>query len=170
MAVRVSRVTYPSLEHVAMEKRPYPAELLEDCETGLVLFAAAFLGHNDAIHFAEAGVRTTCVDVDEPRLEEMRTLYRDPEWSWVVGDAWEYARKVRDAGQRFDAVSVDTFTGAATDRSLANLEAWTSIANRVVIATAIGTHFDIPPGWSGRLRRRSDTVDWLVLRPDEPKP
>jgi hypothetical protein len=166
----MARVTYPSLEHVAIEKRPYPAELLEGCETGLILFAAAFLGHNDAIHFAEAGVRdVTLVDVDGPRLAEMRDLYSN-EWTFLERDAWDVAGQAREAGLTFDAVSVDTFTGAAMTRSLDDLEAWTSIANRFVTVTAtrdvvFGGVF-IPGDWNVRLFPRSSEAYWLVLEPD----
>lgn len=162
----MTRVTYPSLEHVAMEKRPYPAELLVGCETGLILFGAAFLGHNDAIHFAEAGVPdVTVVDVDGPRLEEMSTLYRGDGWLFVEADAWDYAAAALEEGQSYDAVSVDTFTGAAMIRSLDDLEAWTSIARKFVTVTItreIGEAM-IPADWEHRFVRRSLDVYWLVL-------
>lgn len=150
-----------------MEKRPYPAELLEGCESGLILFAAAFLGHNDAIHFAEAGVpNVTLVDVDGERLEEMKSLYRSRVWSFVEADAWTYAEACREYDLMFDAVSVDTFTGSALERSLGDLEAWTSIARRFVTVTA--THeasWRLPRGWNSRIMRRSSTAYWLILEP-----
>lgn len=170
MAVRVSRVSYPSIEHVAQEARPYPRELLDGCESGLVLFAAAFLGHNDAIHFAEAGIpNVTLVDVDGERLDEMAELYRDKSWTWLTADAWDVALNARRLGTKFDAVSVDTFTGPALERSLRSLDLWTAIARKLVTVTSVGTHFDVPRGWYGRLRKRSANADWLVLRP-EPEP
>jgi hypothetical protein len=164
----VTRVTYPSLEHVAIEKRPYPAELLEGCQSGLVLFAAAFLGHNDAIHFAEAGVpNVTLVDVDGERLEEMRGLYRDPSWEWLEADAWDVARDARRLDAKFDAVSVDTFTGAALERSLGDLELWTSIARRVVTVTATrDSSYRVPRHWRSRVLGRSSLAYWLILEPD----
>src|SRR3990172_9872911 len=110
-----------TLEHVAMQARPYPTELLEGCETGLVLFAAAFLGHNDAIHFAEAGITTSCVDIDSEGLAEMRELYPDS-WAFVTVDAWHFAEACASEGVQWDAVSVDTFSGDATRRSLDSLE------------------------------------------------
>lgn len=125
-------VTYPTLEHVAQEARPYPTHLLTDCETGLCLFAAAFLGHNDAIHFAEAGIKTTCVDVDGDRLEIMADLYPE-EWHFVCRDAWTFARHHRDKGHTWDVVSVDTFTGDAMDRSMESLDLWLSLATRAVV-------------------------------------
>ena len=57
------------------DRASYPTHLLEGCETGLCLFAAAFLGQNDAAHFEEAGVLTTCVDIDAERLGQMSFYY-----------------------------------------------------------------------------------------------
>lgn len=152
-----------TLEHVAMEARPYPTHLLEGCETGLVLFAAAFLGHNDAIHFAEAGIQTTCVDIDGERLEQMADLY-PAEWHFLAGDAWEFAA---NAGEnRWDAVSVDTFSGDAMYRSLASLELWCSLARQVVTSTITAEATDryrTPDGWMASLSTRATGVYWLVL-------
>lgn len=163
----MSRVSYPSLEHVAMEKRPYPAELLEGCESGLCLFAAAFLGHNDAIHFAEAGVPdVTLVDVDGERLREMNELYRDKRWTFAESDAFAFARFARQLGSKWDAVSVDTFTGSALERSLGDLEQWTSIARRFVTVTATrDASYRLPRGWRSRIVWRSSAAYWLVLEP-----
>jgi len=155
-------VTYPTLEHVAMEARPYPAHLLEGCESGLVLFAAAFLGHNDAIHFAEAGITTTCIDADPARLEEMADLYPG-QWRFVADDAWDFARRHR--GDQWDAVSCDTWTGDLMHRSLASLDLWCSLAREVVTVTItddVETP-NIPEPWTASLYPRSDRVNWLVL-------
>lgn len=160
-------VTYPTLEHVAMDARPYPSELLEGCETGLVLFAAAYLGHNDAIHFAEAELQTTCVDVDGERLAAMRALYPD-DWTFLAEDAWTYAERRAVDGFQYDAVSVDTFTGEAEARSMKSLELWTSLARKVVTVTVTAEHVTrhgiaLPEGWGMSLRLRAPGVYWLVL-------
>jgi len=164
----VTRVSYPSLEHVALEARPYPRDLLAGCESGLVLFAAAFLGHNDAIHFAEAGVpNVTLVDVDGARLEEMQDLYRDPTWTWLEADAWDVAHSAHRLEAKFDAVSVDTFTGAALERSLGDLELWTSIAGRFVTVTATrDSSYRVPRHWRSRVLARSTLAYWLILEPN----
>ena len=164
----MSRITYPSLEHVAMEKRPYPAELLAGCESGLCLFAAAFLGHNDVIHFAEAGIPdVTLVDVDGERLREMNELYRDKRWQFIEADAFGFARASRILGTKWDAVSVDTFTGSALERSLGDLEQWTSIARRFVTVTATrDASYRVPRGWRSSIHWRSTDAYWLVLEPD----
>lgn len=161
-------VSYPTLTDVAMESRPYPTELLEGCKTGLVLFAAAFMGHNDAIHFAEAGIRTTCVDIADERMWEMRKLY-PRNWSFVTSDAWYFAKAAQDMEAKYDAVSADTFTGDAMYRSLDSLELWTSLANKVVTATVTLKATDsyrTPAGWWGSLYHRANDIYWLVLQRD----
>ena len=156
-------LTYPTLEHVAMNARPYPAELLKGCETGLVLFAAAFLGHNDAIHFAEAGLRTTCIDVDGRRLIEMSALYPD-DWLFLQWDAWKFADASYAKGMSWDVVSADTFSGDAMRRSLDSFELWCSLAHKVVTATYVaGEAYEVPDGWQGSLFERATNVYWLVL-------
>ena len=158
-------VTYATLEHVAEQARPYPAHLLDECETGLCLFAAGFLGHNDVIHFAEAGLHTTCIDIDEDRLGEMRMLYPS-DWEFAVFDAWDYAMAARALDRIWDAVSVDTFTGSLMDMALDSLELWTSIANRLVTVTVtvpVMYEIAVPHGWETSLYPRSRDVAWLTL-------
>jgi hypothetical protein len=146
-----------------MEARPYPTRILEGAETGLVLFAAAFLGHNDAIHFAEAGMKATCVDVDESRLREMHALYPE-NWAFRLMDAWEYAETypVREA---YDVVSCDTWTGDLMRRSLDSLELWCSLARKAVTVTlTTGAPYTLPEGWvDTELYERAHGVYWLVL-------
>jgi hypothetical protein len=168
----VAVVTYSTLEHVAMEARPYPDHLLVECSTGLALFSAAFLGHNDAIHFALAGMRGTCVDVDEKRLDAMTAIYPD-DWSFAKADAWSFAERAQGFGERWDAVSVDTFTGDAMERSLRSLELWTSLARRLVTVTIKLAIPDssrmwglIPHGWRWSLYPRAGSVYWLTLERD----
>jgi hypothetical protein len=175
----VGAVTYPTLEHVAMQARPYPAHLLEGCETGLCLFAAAFLGHNDAIHMAEAGLRVTCVDTDALRLHEMMSLYPS-DWQFITADAWSFAHdqgaEHRDTLTyrhwaaapgipiRWDVVSVDTFTGDAMQRSLESLPLWCSLARKAATVTHTdGASYQTPAGWRSSLVERATGVNWLVL-------
>jgi hypothetical protein len=160
----VGVVTYPTLEHIAQEARPYPAHLLEGCETGLLLFAAAFLGHNDAIHFAEAGMRCVCIDTDAKRLREMRELYPE-DWTFLPDNAWHFAN-VATGKTMFDAVSVDTFTGDQMRRSLESLELWCSLARDLVTVTITDDMFgkyDCPERWQPSLFHRANDVHWLVL-------
>lgn len=159
-------VAYPTIEHVAMEARPYPTYLLEDAETGLCLFSAAFMGHNEAIHFALEDVQTTCVDIDQEKLHAMQALYPS-EWKFVCRDAWEFADAAASTGMTWDIVSVDTFRGNATERSLRDLEAWCAIANKAVIATLeLGQTYTVPEGWSDTHFQRNSEVFWLVLTRD----
>lgn len=154
------------MEHVAMEARPYPTYLLEGQETGLCLFSAAFMGHNEAIHFALEGMHTTCVDIDGEKLEVMAGVYPD-DWVFVVNDAWEYAQRHRSLGDRWDIVSVDTFRGNATEKSLQTLQLWCDIANTAVIATLeAGQSYTVPAGWKSHHFQRNSEVYWLVLTRD----
>jgi len=158
-------VAYPTLTHVAQEARPYPTYLLENAETGLCLFSAAFMGHNEAIHFALEEVKTTCVDIDQEKLHAMVGLYPS-DWEFVCADAWDFAEQAWVKGTKWDVVGVDTFRGNATERSLKTLELWTSIANQAVIATLEDAQVHLveePKGWTSSHFRRNSEVLWLVL-------
>jgi hypothetical protein len=161
-------VLAPPLDKISEQARPYPADMLHPGETGLCLFAAAYLGHNDAIHMARKEMTVTCVDVNDQRLVEMEQLYPD-DWEFVVCDAWVFAEHYAATGRTWDIVSVDTFTGDATDRSMDSLELWCSLANRAVVATISldGTaSWDSPEGWRASMFPRSGKAAWLVLRRD----
>lgn len=134
-------VSYPTLEHVAMQQRPYPTHVLEGAETGLVLFAAAFLGHNDAIHFAEAGVCCHCVDSDGPRLAEMAQLYPD-DWNWAIDDVWKFGRDAWDNDETWDVVSLDPFTGDTMELVLDDLQLWSELARKALV---VGSTRLLPP-------------------------
>jgi len=127
------------------------------------LFAAGFLGQNDAIHMWRDGMRVTCVDRDQDRLEEMRGLYPD-DWLFLPGDAWASAADWRAQDARWDVVSVDNFTGEIEPRVLDSLPLWCSLARRLVTVTlGNGSGYVVPDGWRGRTMRRSPIASWLVL-------
>lgn len=156
----------PPLDAISKEATPFPAFLLPKGGTALALFAAAFLGVNDAIHFARNDMTATCVDIDAERLDEMADLY-PYDWDFVLGDAWEYAEEARYDGIRWDVVSVDTYTGTATNRSLAELELWCALADKAVAVTLprnrIDDRFDVD-GFETSVFPRSPLAAWLVLR------
>jgi hypothetical protein len=157
-------VLAPPLDKISEVARPYPADLLPEGGTALALFAAAFLGHNDAIHFARKDMQATCVDIDRDRLMEMAALYPD-DWFFFQGDAWTWAEDFAALGSQFDVVSVDTFTGEAMERSLLSLPLWCSIARQMVTATLVnGSPYVVPAGWRAHLYPRTDAVSWLVLQ------
>jgi len=140
--------------------------MLPEHGTGLCLFAAAFEGVNDAVHMARREMHVTCVDRDSDRLDRMSRLYPD-NWHWYPMDAWDFAEQARRDGWTWDIVSVDTYTGDATDRSLATLELWCALATKAVTVT-VGHHqrYQTPAGWRPSLFPRSPLADWLVLRRD----
>jgi len=162
------KVLEPPLDALSRDARSYPAHLLREGETGLCLFAAAFLGINDAIHMARMNMTVTCVDTATWRLDEMRERYPD-DWDFDAMDAWEFATDAWLRGVTWDVVSVDTFTGDATTRSLETIELWTSLARRVVTMT-VPHHSSFlrepVPGWTGSRYERSNLADWMVLTRD----
>jgi hypothetical protein len=160
-------IEYPTLEHIAQQARPYPVELLKDAESGLCLYAAAYAGHNDAIHFALEKVPTICVDTDETALWAMEFLY-PRSWQFVWSDAWEYAELAEKPTA--DVVSVDCFTGDEEARVLGALELWASLARKAVTITATDELYEQtepPAGWRKRRYVRAPDVNWLVLERDE---
>lgn len=161
-------VLAPPLDKVSREARPYPADMLPVGGTGLCLFAAAFLGVNDAVHMARKDMTVTCVDRDGSRIADMVDLYPE-QWTFYVMDAWDFADRAAGQERQWDVVSVDTFTGDATDRSLESLELWCSLATKAVTATTTrhqGLDVVAPDGWRSSLFPRSSIADWLVLRRD----
>jgi hypothetical protein len=151
------------LDKLSADAKLYPVHLLREGDTGLVLFAAAFLGVNDAIHMARMDMTASCIDIDRGRLYEMRELYPD-DWEFVHADAWEFATQAQAEGRQWDVVSADTWTGGMCAQSLASLPLWCSLARRLVTVTI--TPLDvpiIPDGWRAAHLNRSELADWLVL-------
>lgn len=141
---------------------PYPSMRLPVGGTGLCLFSAAFLGAQDAIHMARAGMELDLVDTDEARLAEMAPLY--PLARTHARDAWDFAAAARDRGRVWDVVSADTWTGEMAARSMASLELWCAVASEMVTVTHTGgLQYAVPAGWAGRISRRSPLASWLVL-------
>lgn len=139
---------------------PFPDELLVGARSALFLFGAAFLGANDAVWALNAGVRSTVVDRDAERLEEMRTLY-PASWRFVGEDVFEF---IASASRRWDVVTADPFTGDTADRCLAMLPAFARITNDTLIVT-ISSRVPSPKvaGWKVSRMPRTRLADWLVL-------
>jgi len=150
-----------ALEGLRRNAGPYPTDLLKDCASALLLFGAGFLGMNDGIHMADAGLFACVVDIDRPRLEHMAKIYPS-DWMFVESDAWEFAER---CGTKFDIVSVDNFTGDAETPVLTSLSLWCSLAVKLVTVTRTRKPIDftIPWGWEPSLVERSSRANWLVL-------
>lgn len=157
------KVLESPLDALSRQAQPYPAHKLREGETGLALFSAGFLGINDAIHFARMEMTSTCVDINASKLRKMERMYPD-DWTFVVSDAWEFADAAAGRGDVWDVVSVDTFLGDATKRSLESLEVWCALSRRLVTAT-IPARADYvkPRGWNLSIFPRSDRASWMVL-------
>lgn len=141
----------------------YPGGVLRGRETALILFAAGFLGKQDAYWVADAGLVGTCVDRDGHLLEQMRRMY-PADWQFVQADVYEWAtRRFR----RWDIVSLDC-PSDQFQRCADLLEVWCDIAQHaVILGTGVTTTFMVPEGWAVTdVRKRSDFVGgvyWTVL-------
>lgn len=150
---------------LTVDAGPYPSLRSVRGGTGLCLFSAAFLGVQDAVHMARAGLELDLVDIDDARLEELAPLY--PLARLHPQDAWEFAGEAKEQGKTWDVVSTDTWTGDIMRRSLDSLELWCSLASFMVTATHTdGTSYVLPDGWTDELMYRSDLANWLVLTRD----
>jgi hypothetical protein len=150
-------------QRINEQARPYPSYLIPEAGTALSLFAAGFLGWNDAIHFARAGLTCECVDTDKERLREMSTIYPSG-WSFHVEDAWAFATRAALDGREWDVVSVDPFFGDAADQALHDLGLWTTIATKLLTLTVPADHEpDEVEGWNSSLFPRSGKASWLVM-------
>lgn len=142
---------------------PYPVELLERCDSALVLFAGGFLGAQDGIFIADAGLTATCVDIRPSLLHDMAAVY-PASWEFVVADAFDYAR---ECDERFDLVSIDCPSGSFAQCAEA-LPLWCSLA-RVAVVLGTGRHTAVvaPDGWAVTERswrsRFSGGVYWTVV-------
>jgi hypothetical protein len=139
----------------------YPRHVLRGAETALCVFAGAFYGRQDAYWLAQAGLLTTCVDV-EP-MDAMRRIYPS-DWEFVQADAFEF---VEQTGRMWDIVSIDCPTGAF-QRCADMIGEWCDLARKtVILGTGIDTVVDSPIGWHlTHMLRRSDFkggVYWAVL-------
>ncbi len=151
------------LDSIYARAGTYPTDLLAGCDSALLLFGAAFLGINDAIHFAAAGLaEVTVVDIDAERLDAMRALY-PRSWELVAADAFDFVQRRHAAGERYDIVSADPTT-PLMPRCRDELPILCALARRaVVLGIEPGLEFDPPQGWRSRRVGRSKLADWMVL-------
>ncbi len=146
----------------------YPADALDGLSTAFMGFCAAFLGRQDCVQVADAGLDAVCVDIDQPRLDLMRPLYPSG-WEFVHADVFNYAQMRYAQGGRWDVVSLDPPTNLFQDvADTANL--WCSMARRVVIlGSGFHTVVDEPNGWKvTEIVRRSHFrggAYWTILKP-----
>jgi hypothetical protein len=141
----------------------FPHDVLEGCETALVLFCAAFHGRQDAFWIADAGLRATCVDLDHDKLAEMQHVYPD-DWEFVNDDVFEFAVTYQDA---FDVVTLDP-NSDRIQQCADELELWCSLARHaVILTTQPGTRLTIPQGWKLHTRIYRSTFNggiyWTVF-------
>lgn len=141
----------------------YPRTHLDGCESALVVFAAAFMGAQDAIWIHDAGLTATCIDNDIDRLDPMQNLYPS-DWEFLCVDAYEWLETAEGV---WDVVSVDSPTGHF-ERCAERLPIFCRLARRLVIlGVGTKTKFGAPDGWEVvDCIKRSDYeggVYWAVL-------
>lgn len=129
----------------------------------MILFAAAFLGRQDAVWIAHGRMIGTCVDIDHAKLGEMVLAYPEG-WEYVHGDAFEYATQTE---RQWDVVSIDCPTNHF-DRCAGMMDVWCRLARRaVVLGCGPDTEIVAPDGWALTERRhRSNHLDgiyWAVI-------
>jgi hypothetical protein len=130
----------------------YPRRLLDECDDALVLFAAGFLGMQDAFWVAEAGKRATCVDIRPDLLAGMAAVYPE-DWEFVTGDVYDYTERMELVGRRWDLVSLDC-PSSHFDRCAELAGLWCRLAGRaVVLGTSGRTALAAPDGWEVTERR-----------------
>jgi len=150
-----------TLAQVRANRSPFPADLLSECESALMLYCAAFYGRNDCVWVEEAGLENvTAIDVDSEKLAVMRSIYPDT-WKFVLADAYTYT------GDIYDLVSADVFSNQS-DRALGMLDRWCGMARKfVTIAVWKEPAVEIPAGWKRRdLMFRSSFLGgcyWYIL-------
>ena len=158
MSVIASRFT-----EISVRARPYPSYLLEETDECLAVFAAGFLGWNDAVHFARAGLTAVCVDCDKDKLFEMSTIY-PPGWAFRVADAWEFAEEAAWMGRQWDVVTVDPYFENCAQRVWETLPLWLSLTRRIATITVhADTELDLPEGWKSSYFSRGHNVGWAVI-------
>lgn len=156
------------------EARTYPKHLLEECQSGLLLFASGRMGSADGQWFREAGLEdVTAVDWDEKTLEPFSDLYPDS-WLYLRANVFDWVYQQR--GSTWDIVSADA-PSQHGHRLTEMLPAYCALAEKFVTATMSTDVKDantdqLPPepaGWSyvGEPVWRADYMErrywWLVL-------
>lgn len=149
------------LEHGAS----FPGEVIRASKTALVLFAAQWLGKQDAYWVAAEGLIGTCVDLQADKLKQMEEIYPEG-WEFLCADVFSFTETT---DRVWDVVSIDCPT-VAFQRCADLLPRWCSLARHAVI---LGSGWDTtvvaPEGWRVEdVRRRSDYfggVFWTVLVP-----
>lgn len=152
-----------TLDTIGAGENVYPSRVLEGQRTALVLFAAGFLGRQDAYWIHKAGLRAVCVDIDAEKLLEMAGLY-PADWLFADVDAYRFCQH---ATIRWDVVSLDPPTGqfAAVAEKV---DLWCARANHaVILGSGPDFHVKTPEGWTvTETLQRSEYrggVYWTVL-------
>lgn len=150
----------------ALATHEFPVDVLEGCETALVLFAAAFGGAQDAAFIRDAGLRAVCVDTNDDALAAMTSDY-PPDWHFATADAFSFCGW--PIGEPWDVVTLDPFCGDMMDRTIDHLPDFCKLARKAVICGTDGRQLRPPVGWRVRSKMWRTSHDggvyWTVLVP-----
>lgn len=151
----------------ATDPMNFPLELLNADDTALVVFAAGFMGVQDAYWIRQAGMVATCMDDDPVKLAEMAPLY-PATWEFILADAYSYAL-TETTRRQWDVVTLDPWTNNM-DKCASFIREWCRMAHKaVVIGTGVSTYVEAPDGWEVTDKRKRTEYDggvyWTVLEP-----
>lgn len=143
----------------------FPTYLLEECDSALVLFCAAFGGIQDALFIRDAKLtNVVCVDNDPVALSRMMPSY-PKEWLFWEQDAFAYMAKWALLVE-YDIVTLDPFTGDTMNRVLDKyLGVACKLATKYVVCGCDNRNVKPPRGWriKSRMLRSRNSVYWLIL-------
>lgn len=125
------------------QNKIFPNYVLENCDSVACLYSAALMGQRDVIHFTEHNIQdVTLVDHDAEMMAEMRKAYPS-NWSYLVGDAFEFIHSARSKQKRFDVVTLDPWVYLET-ANIKIMKSIVGIAKRYVLISLTDIHFFRP--------------------------
>lgn len=175
MGLRTENKTLTNLSSLKRRSSPqsFPCDTLKESDSAICFFAAAFLGKQDAIHMAMAGIKNVvCVDTNVEKLEEMRAgPYAGLSgWTFRSDDAFIAAADLGIA----DVVSCDPFTGTTMRYVITKMAVFAALARKWLILGVTSAELNAsnklspPPGFElNRMLKRSANYGgtyWAVFR------
>ena len=142
-----------NLADLAVSAGPYPD--IGSPERACCMFAAGFLGANEAIHPGHVPY-VKCVDIDRVRLAEMERIY-PVGWEFVCADAYTELDAMSAMGEHFDLISLDPQMNQRA-RCLALLPRLRELADTVVLGVTV------PDCGADEYVERCDDSWWAVWR------
>jgi len=119
----------------------FPESELDECQSAVFFFCAAFGGRNDVIYAHKREMKDVVLnDIVEDKLNEMKNTYSS-QWEYIHGDAFEEAIRFSDEGRKFDLVSCDPFTGLESKVMRNHFLNFYNIANKYMFCMITKNHW-----------------------------